>query len=234
LVRTAFLIAALALPAALPFGASAQGEPRGAVAGVVRFTGTVPAPAKFLTADGNVLLHSDLVVDPKSRGLRDVVLVLEGAAPQPKVDKASKVLIDQRDMLFVPRVVAVRHGQVVRFENNDTCNHAVMAQSPLAANQFNTLTPQGQPYEHAFAPQKHPVQIGCPIHPWMRAWVYVVPHPWFAVTDSAGRFRIEGVPPGRHTIWLRHPDTGKQERRVVTVAGGRTAELNVDWKDTRP
>jgi len=57
------------------------------------------------------------------------------------------------------------------------------------------------------------------------AWVYVVPHPWFAVSDVQGKFKIEAVPSGEYTLWLRHPDTGVQERQDLEVEAGKTAGL---------
>jgi plastocyanin len=141
----------------------------GNIEGTVCFTGEVPPATKIATTDGGTISHRDLIVDPKTKGLRDVVVMLEDAPAQPKIEKAQSVLIDQRDMVFTPRVVAVRFGQAVRFENSDNCNHSVMATSTKAANQFNLFVTT-KPYEHVFEPQKHPVQIGCSLHPWMRAW----------------------------------------------------------------
>lgn len=204
----------------------------GTIGGEVRFTGTVPPPKKILTTDGGTLLHSDLVVDPKTKGLRHVVVVLENAPAQPKAKKANSVLVDQRDMVFLPRVVAIRSGQKVRFENNDLCNHSVMASSTLSANQFNVVAASNQPYEHVFEAQKLPIQIGCSFHPWMRAWVYVVPHPWFAMTDAQGKFRIERVPSGKYLVWLRHADSGMQERQQVQVEAGKTVQLKIEWRKT--
>src|ERR1700681_4566044 len=132
-------------------------------------------------------------------------------------------------MVFSPRVVTVQQGQAVRFENKDLCNHNVMTSSTVRANQFNLFVPGDRPYEHAFQPQKHPVLVGCSLHPWMRAWVYVVPHPWFAVTDAKGMFKIEGVPPGKYKLWLRHADTGQQECLALDIQAGKTAEVNVEW-----
>lgn len=202
----------------------------GVVQGQVRFTGDVPKPKRITTTDGGTLEHSDLVVDPKTKGLRHVVAILEDAPAQPKLEKTRALLVDQRDMVFLPRVVAVQHGQAVRFENNDLCNHSVMAASTVKANQFNVFVTGTQPYEHVFDSQKHPVQIGCSLHGWMRAWVYVMPHPWFAVTNAEGQFRIERVPPGKYALWLRHADTGQQERRAVEVQAGRTTEVKFEWK----
>jgi plastocyanin len=123
--------------------------------------GKMPLAKKITTTDGGVIEHSDLVVDPKTLGLRDVVVVLENAPAQPRRAKAPPVVVDQRDMIFVPRVVAVQQGQAVRFENGDICNHSVMASSTVKANQFNVFVTASQPHEHVFESQKHPVQIGC-------------------------------------------------------------------------
>jgi plastocyanin len=220
----------LSLPACLLLGTPAlPAEKPGRIAGVVRYTGTVPPAEKLLTTDGGTILHSDLVVDPKTKGLRHVAAVLENAPARPRVEKAKPVLVDQREMVYLPRVVAVQHGQAVRFGNSDACNHSVQASSTVPANQYNVFVAT-TPYDHAFEPQKHPVQIGCSLHPWMRAWVYVLPHPWFAVSDEHGKFEIRDIPPGKYTLWLRHPDTGRQERREVEVQAGKTLEQTIEWK----
>lgn len=202
-----------------------------AIQGQILFTGTVPPAKKIVTTDGSVIEHNDLVVDPKTRGLRDVVVVLENAPMQPKIGKGPPVVVDQRDMIFVPRVVAVQHGQAVRFENSDLCNHSVMAASTLAANQLNVFVTSNQPLEHVFELQKHPVQIGCSLHGWMRAWVYVLPHPWFAVSNAQGKFKIDAVPPGKYTLWLRHPDTGFQKRQDLKIEGGTDVSVNLAWQE---
>jgi plastocyanin len=221
----------LSLPACLFLVTPAlAAEKPGGIAGIVRYTGPMPEPEKILTTEGGTILHTDLVVDPKTRGLRHVMAVLENALAQPKVTKEKPVLMDQRDMVFLPRVVAVQHGQAVSFDNSDSCNHSVMASSTVPANQFNVFVLSGKPHEHVFEPQRHPVTIGCSLHAWMRAWVYVVPHPWFAVSDEQGKFQIKDIPPGKYTLWLRHPDTGRQERREVEVQAGKTLELTIEWR----
>lgn len=202
----------------------------GTLTGTVRYTGVVP-PAKVIpTTDGGTLRHNDLVVAPKTKGLRHVLAVLENAPAQPPLKKAKAILVDQRDMLFTPRVVGVQDGQPVRFENSDLCNHSVLASSTIPANQLNVVAGPNQPVEHVFRPQKGPVMIGCALHAWMRAWVFVIRHPWFAVSDEHGNFRIEGIPAGKYTLLLRHQDTGHVERRQVDVSAGTTRNVVVEWK----
>jgi plastocyanin len=203
--------------------------PSGTIEGTIRFTGKVPEGKLITTADGATFKHFDLVVEAKSKGVKDVVVWLDDVPAQPKVEKAAPAVIDQVDMIFVPRVVAVRYGQPVRFENSDLCNHSVQALGTVPANQFNVFVQGAQPYTATFDLQKRPVMIGCTLHGWMRAWVYVVPHPWFAVSDSQGRFLLKDVPAGKHTLQLDHADTALQERRAVEISAGKTATLTVDW-----
>ena len=202
----------------------------GSLAGLVRFTGDVPPPQKIITSDGAVLMHSDLVVDSKSKGLRHVAVYLQDVPAQALAKNAKPVVMDQRDMIFIPRVIVAQEGQTVRFDNNDLCNHAVQSVSTKTENLFNAVTPMGQPFDFKFKAQKSPVQIGCPIHQWMRGWVYVFPHPFAAVSDAQGQFKIDGVAAGKHTVVFAHPDTGLRETRVVDVIAGKTTRVDVEWQ----
>jgi plastocyanin len=208
-------------------------EKPGSITGVVRHTGELPPPRKIMTTDGGFVHHSDHVVDAKSKGLRYLFVTLEGARPRPRAKGLQPVTVDQRDMVFVPRVVAVRHGQAVRFDNSDLCNHSVMAISKVESNAFNVFVQPNQPHTATFVTQDGPVLIGCSLHAWMRAWVYVVPHPWFAVTDEKGQFTLEGVPPGKHTLRLEHADTRTVHRLAVEVRAGKAVAVRVDWKDVK-
>jgi plastocyanin len=209
--------------------AAAQSPATGTITGTVRYLGVVPPSQRIALTDGQILLHNDVVVDPKSKGLRDVIAVLEWKAAIPADAKAAPVLIDQKDMIFVPRVATVQEGRKVRFENSDLYNHGVSAASIHAENTFNVTTPAGQPYEHKFKAQKNPIPIGCALHSWMRAHVLVVPHPYHSVTDAAGKFTIERVPAGKHALTLIHPDTNRRETVSLEVIGGKAAEVTVEW-----
>jgi plastocyanin len=217
----------LALAAGVAWPASGP-APTGTVEGIVRFTGKLPPPRRIITADGSIDRH-DLIVEPKTRGLRDVVVALADAPARPKVSRRKPALMDQKDQQFVPRLLAVQHGRAVRFGNSDPFSHSVRASSSVKANDFNVFVAPGKPFDHVFEPQKHPVRIGCSLHAGMSAWVYVFAHPWFTLSGPKGTFQITKVPPGKYTLWLRHADGGLQAKRTITVRGGRSTRVEIEW-----
>lgn len=126
----------------------------------------------------------------------------------------------------------MQEGRKVRFENNDLVNHAVQAFSARDENKFNVTTPQGQPFDFLFKAERTPVVLGCPIHAWMRAYVFILPHPFHAVTDAQGRFEITGLPDGEYFVVFRHPDSGLRDRRTAQVSTGRRATITLEWSKT--
>jgi plastocyanin len=140
--------------------------------------------------------------------------------------------MDQRDHEFVPRVLAVRSGQPVEFTNSDPANHNVRTSSSQRFNEFNIFTGMDGTYTHRFAvdARGRPVRVGCDIHPWMRGWIYVFDHPWFAVTDERGGFRIDGVPPGDYVLMVRQPDIRYRHDRPITVTGGAPTRVEIEVK----
>jgi plastocyanin len=218
----------------LASGAVAGDDKTGTIQGVVRFTGIVPPARQVPTGDGATIDHYDLVVHAKSKGLRWVIAALEDAPPQPKLEAGEPVVIDQKNMLFIPRVVAVQHGRPVRFDNSDGFNHSVTTAARLPENELNVFVTAREPVTKAFSAEKTPIRIGCVLHGAMTAWLYVAPHPWVVVTDEKGAFALKDVPPGKYTLCLRHPDTGLIERRPVEVRTGETVEVAIEWTEPKP
>jgi hypothetical protein len=71
------------------------------------------------------------------------------------------------------------------------------------------------------------VTLRCDIHEHMRGLILVLDTPYFAMTDTDGRFRLRGLPSGRYTLkaWINSKTT---RERPVELKNGET--LHVDFR----
>ncbi len=133
--------------------------------------------------------------------------------------------IAQKDARFVPEVLAVLVGTTVDFTNLDDQLHVVTSYSRTKRFELGRY-PTGQSRSVTFD-KPGVVKIFCEIHDSMRAFVVVCQNPYFAVTGSDGRYRIENVPAGHHTVvcWQTR---GDRTEKAINVEPGRT--LTLDFK----
>jgi len=216
-------IAALAALA----GAVGAAPHMGRIEGRVRFEGPPPPGARV---EESGAIQKTLYLDAQGQ-LQFAVAYLPDAAAARGVP-GGHATIDQRRFVFSPQVLAVRAGQAVQFTNADPANHNVRARDANPANTFSVNTAAGDAagrrgHRFAATAPDRPVRLSCDIHPWMAAWVYAYDHDRFAVTDALGRFRIDGVSPGRHRLAVRQPAAGLARDLAVDVHAGSTATVEV-------
>ncbi len=133
--------------------------------------------------------------------------------------------LDQVGCAFSPRVLALMTGQPLDIVSSDATLHNVHA-GAKENRAFNLgMTAPGTRYTRTFE-KPEIVPFKCDVHPWMRAWVAVVPHPFFAVTGPDGRFEIRGLPAGTYTVEAWHEKLSAQAF-TVTVAEGETKAHDV-------
>jgi hypothetical protein len=109
---------------------------------------------------------------------------------------------------FEPRVQAVRAGTTLVFSGRGNVPHTLQFHSRNNGVGCSLIS-QGK--EHRVGPlaaERHPVSFCCTIHLWMKGWLGVFPHPYFAVTDSRGRFEIRDAPAGRWRLVLWQEESG--------------------------
>ncbi|BDX06805.1 methylamine utilization protein [Planctobacterium marinum] len=153
------------------------------------------------------------VVDKDNNPLADAIISLtptsEGAIKAAATAAAPVAQMTQSNKQFNPHVVAVQQGHKVHFPNEDSIKHQVYSLSEL--QQFD-LTVEAGATEHG--PQMTStgaINIGCNIHDWMQAYVYVVDTPWFGQTDADGLVSIE-LPDNETFSWqLWHPRVSSEE-----------------------
>jgi plastocyanin len=134
--------------------------------------------------------------------------------------------MDQRNLQFAPRVLAVRRGAAVDFPNSDQIRHHVYSFSE--AKRFELRLYSGVPTEPVVFDQAGTVVLGCNIHDDMVGFIRVVDTPWFSTTSDAGLAHIANVPPGRYRVELWHPraqDGAAGEALVVEIGADAPAKL---------
>jgi plastocyanin len=131
--------------------------------------------------------------------------------------------LDQRGERFVPHIVAIGVGGTVDFPNSDPTFHNVFSLSDVRSFDLGRYA-TGKSKSVKFD-KPGIVRVFCDIHAHMSAFIFVFAHPYFSVTDAQGRFRIDGVPPGTHTLVLWN-ETIDPETRQVTVGEGGEVEVN--------
>ncbi len=119
-------------------------------------------------------------------------------------------------------------GQKVAFTNTDAFAHNVHT-LPKNTKQENVVQKSGQRDELAFNAEVM-VSVGCDYHPHMRAWVGVVPHPHFAVTDADGAWTLPALPPGDYTIGAWHEVYGEREQQVTVAKGMKPLDFTFERK----
>ena len=220
---------------ALPLLAGCGDSGPGGIRGTVTYTG--PDPDQPISMQGDpacAALHPE-PVDSEEIALRGgklanvFVYVKSGLTGKSFPVPAEKRHVDQRGCLFSPRVLGVQVGQTVEFANGDETLHNVHA-LPAANTESNDPQAQGMPpIDRKFDKPEVMVPVRCDMHPWMAAYIGVVPHPYYAVSGEDGAFSIANLPPGKYTLEAWHEKLGTQTRQV-TVTPGRAATVDFDFK----
>lgn len=142
---------------------------------------------------------------------------------------AEKRELDQQGCLYTPRVQGMQVGQTLSVKNTDQTLHNVHALATVN-QEFNQAQPQTvPPIDRVMDKPEVMVHVKCDVHPWMTAYVGVVPHPFYAVSGDDGSFSIKDLPPGKYTLEAWHEKLGTQTQEV-TVGPNQTASVTFDFK----
>lgn len=167
---------------------------------------------------------ADLVLSP-TNGIQNVVVALQGvpaSAKAPTIPTPAKM--DQKQCVFVPRVVIIPVGGSVEFLNSDRLLHNVRGggkENPP----FNRAQPHARTISIAFR-NPEVLRVDCDLHSWMRGWIVVAEHPFYTLTNEQGEFVFENVPPGKYKLQAWQEILGNVDQEV-TVAGGGPQNITI-------
>jgi plastocyanin len=180
------------------------------------------APVRVLAqADAGSIAKGKVVLPKNSGSVQDVVVYLQGKIGDPRPTKA---VIDQKEMKFIPRVVAVAAGGSVEFLNSDPILHNVFSSSTVKRFDLGMFG-KGESRTVLFE-TPGTVKLGCNVHPQMEAYILVLENNFFVHPDASGNFEIAGIPPGRYKLIAWHESLQLVETWVnLEAAKLRSLEL---------
>lgn len=201
----------------------------GSIVGTVSFLGTPPSPKKLPVgtdpeACGTAEKPSRALLVDENGGVRDAVVNLrriERGRPWPQ----REYYLRQSDCRFDPHILLIPEGEDLHLVNTDRILHIVRSISRDSV--FNVGQPRFvvqllvENFTQQIAKTKA-VRLVCDIHGWMEAYAVIQKHPYYAVTEPDGSFRIEDVPPGKYELELWHQVLGEDSRRITVSPNAET------------
>ena len=208
----------------------------GTITGKVSFDGAAPALKKIdMSQDANCAGSSgdktmdDLLVAEGK--LANVFVYLKGGPvdshsfPTP----SDPVTLDQQGCRYHPRVIGIQVNQTFKVTNSDNTTHNIHP-SPKRNEEWNQMQAQGAPpIEKKFGRPETLIPVKCNQHPWMKANIGVLAHPYFTVSAKDGTYTIKNVPPGSYTLVFWHETLGEQTQQV-TVAAKESKTQDITYK----
>jgi len=231
--KTVCLFAASMVAFGFGFANNAHAQKWADLTMTVVLDGAVPTP-KVVTVNAdaicmqNKILSEDLVVDPTTKGIANLVFMIDSKKTKletkqlhPDLQKVpeDKPIVDNIKCAFVPHVLAIRAGQTILVKNSDQTGHNAKFNF-FKNDEINSTIPVGGEKE-VFTKVEEPVatEVQCNIHPYMKCYIFVANHPYVGISDSTGKIKIEKLPAGIELdfkLWHESQDKSIEE---VTFMG---------------
>ena len=219
---------AAATTAAAPAGGT------GSIAGKVSFTGTVPPAEKVKTsADPKcAAMHKEglekQAIAVKDGGLAHAFVYLKSGVTGTYPPPATAAVLDQQGCTYHPHVIGVQVNQDITIRNSDDTLHNIHPR-PTVNTEFNIgQARKGMEATRKFDKEEVMIPVGCDVHPWMRSYISVLSHPFFAVTNEDGTYEIKNVPPGEYEVEVFHEKL-KTQTGKATVKAGEPAKVDLTF-----
>ena len=202
----------------------------GTISGRVLFQGSVPVmPVIDMSSNPScerqhsAPVKAQTFVLNKNGTLRNAFVWIKDGLPAARwTPPAEPVKLTQSGCIYEPHVVGIMVNQPLEILNDDPVNHNVHAESQVNPAWNISEPPKDEPKFRKFASAEVLFPMTCSVHPWMRSFIGVSPHPFFAVTGDDGSFTLRGVPPGTYTIEVVQEKLGKKEGKLTLASGGNS------------
>src|SRR5438445_9060874 len=129
--------------------------------------------------------------------------------------------VAQKDLAFLPALLPIEMGTRVEFPNLDDTYHNIFSYSPVKRFDLGRYRPEERPIPSVMFDKPGLVILRCDIHEHMRGLILVLNTPYFVMSDTAGRFRLDKLPAGRYTLkgWM---DSRTTREKSIDFKEGQT------------
>jgi hypothetical protein len=237
----------------------------GTITGTVKWTGPEPKVAWLpISKDPNIcdpqsLKKRDLerLLISSNGGVANTVVFLKNVSKGKAMDlPEARQFLNQKNCRYEPHILLVPKDAALQLKSSDQVLHTVHM---TGAADYNLPFPFANLTITRTMNREGLVDLRCNAgHVWMNGEMLVVPHPYYAVTDEDGNFRLTNVPPGEYEIEAWHEgwkvvgqgalyDVMTQVRvqrpifsdpvewtKTVTVPPNGAAEVNFNISEKRP
>jgi plastocyanin len=197
------------------------------IAGKVTFSGKAPVmPVLDMSASpqcerlskGKPRRSEEVIVNANGT-LKNAFVWIKSGLPNARWNPPAEVAkLDQQGCVYEPHVLGLMVGQTLQVFNSDTVNHNIHADAQVNEGWNMSEPPQAETRKARFSKQEVMFPVTCGVHPWMRSYLAVVSHPFFAVSDEKGAFSLNGVPPGTYGVEAVHEKYGRKEMQITIGA----------------
>jgi plastocyanin len=202
----------------------------GTLVGTVAIEGAPPAPVKIeVTKDpevcGKEKAAPNLIVG-SGNGIANAVVVVKATKGKKMSPPAANPVLDQKTCEFHPHVLAFPAGSTIDVKNDDGILHNIHTTS-TANPATNVAQPKFKPLIQVKVEKPEwPIGVKCDVHGWMSGYWISQEHPYYAVTDANGGFKIEDIPAGAYQVEVWQEKLGKKEFPATITA---KQDTKVSW-----
>ncbi len=206
----------------------------GIVVGNVKYLGALAAMSLDLHGAWELPGASEtpsekLIFNKINHGLKNAVVSITNITKGKKrVIPDIRPIIDQQRNTFIPHVTAILMGTTIDILNGDEEMHNVHTRS-IRNQPFNLGTTYKQRISKRFD-QPEIIKLSCDIHKKSYAWIVILDHPYFDITDRNGYFEICDIPPGTYQLQVWHEELGNIEKEV-TIHPKETTNIEFVYQD---
>ncbi len=178
------------------------------------------------------VVTEDLIVDKETRGLKNVVVRLEGLTEGARKPPA-QITVRNHGCSFVPHVSVAVKGTRLEIRNDDPVFHTTHPY--INGNHFFNISLQKKGEPGDVSPRPRPlrqtgvIEFNCDVHKWMRGYAIIHTNPYIAVSDAKGKIVLDEIPPGEHRYVAWHEQLG-EKRGTVKIEANGVAHLNLKFE----